>query len=79
VIALDAEGERDGFPLLRAAMIGGRRIDAPLSLNAIRAHAQDQLSTLPDRWRSLAPAHPFPVRPSTALESMVARMNVQQH
>jgi nicotinate phosphoribosyltransferase len=77
LIALESEGEHDGMPLLRAVMTGGRRIDGPLSLAAIRAHGQDQLATLPERWRALSPANPFPVRVSTALQALAHALDAE--
>jgi nicotinate phosphoribosyltransferase len=54
-------------PLLVDAMIDGRRLGAPESLDAIRARCAEQVAMLPSDLRRLAPAKLYPVRPTEAL------------
>lgn len=65
----------DGEPLLRPVVMAGRRLStADLSLATARARAREQLASLPDELRSLAPAKASPVRISEALRGEFARL-----
>jgi nicotinate phosphoribosyltransferase len=61
VIAL-ANDAQPGAPLLRPVMRAGRRVGAPVALDAVRAETLRQLAALPAALRTLAPARPpYPV------------------
>ncbi len=68
VIGLAGE-EIDGVPLLEPVMRGGARVGEPAEgMAAARRRAADQLASLPERIRGLAPADPaYPVEVSDAL------------
>lgn len=61
-----------GRPLLHLVMENGKRLTAGrVSLQAARAHAQEEIARLPDRVRALAPADPpYPVEISHGLASL---------
>lgn len=64
-----ADEDLDGRPLLMPVMRSGKRLAAGVStLDAVRAHAQQEISRLPGRIRSIEPAQPrYPVRVSSLL------------
>jgi nicotinate phosphoribosyltransferase len=64
-LGLEAEPQ-EGEPLLQPVMRGGKALVPPPGLDAIRAHAADQLRRLPPRLRQLESA-PYPVRVSEGL------------
>lgn len=59
-----------GRALLQPMMRQGRRLSVSPSLAQIRAHLQNELSTLPARFRSLDPVPAYPVRVSDAVQRM---------
>lgn len=74
-----------GRPLLRRVMHAGRRLeDASPSLEAIRAHAREELERLPLEVRRLEPVRPpYPVEVSPGLsaakEEVVTRLREEMH
>jgi nicotinate phosphoribosyltransferase len=75
VIARDDE-TLPGRPLLRPVMRRGARLkDAvPDDLDAIRRHAREELARLPEPLKGLAPAGPYPVAISDALNAHAAEI-----
>jgi nicotinate phosphoribosyltransferase len=75
VIARDGE-TLPGRPLLRPVMRGGTRLkDAvPDNLDAIRRHAQEELTRLPEPLKELVPAEPYPVAISDALNAHAGKI-----
>ncbi len=67
-----------GDPLLRPVMRGGRRVDAPSSLTALRARAAAQLARLPEPLRSLDPAPAYPVTVAEPLQALARSVDRQQ-
>jgi nicotinate phosphoribosyltransferase len=64
------EEELPGRPLLQAVMRGGRRLDPPEPLDAIRARARSEISRLPAALRQLSGDGPeYPVEISAALRA----------
>jgi len=59
-----------GRALLQPMMRQGRRLSASPSLAQIRAHLQNELATLPARFRSLEPIPAYPVQVSDAVRRM---------
>ncbi len=73
VMALDGETGIEGEPLLRRVMAGGKFLDEPESLEALRNRCEDTLRRLPDEIRSLkAAAAPYPVSLSSGLKELTA-------
>ena len=73
---LTLEDDRiEGEPLLRPVMQGGRRIDPPEPLEAIRKRVADGLARLPDGLRELRPRGTYPVRISPALEALTREVD----
>jgi nicotinate phosphoribosyltransferase len=75
VIGCDDE-KLPGRPLMRTVMQNGRRLpEAALSLADIRAHAERELTLLPEQVRQIAPARPpYPVEISAKLQDKSARI-----
>lgn len=74
---LALEGEpQSGTPLLQPVMIDGVRTASP-SLAASRAHAAQQLGTLPPELLALEPAGPFPVDISAPLAALVCHVDAK--
>jgi nicotinate phosphoribosyltransferase len=68
VLALRDEAVADGAePLLVTVMAGGRRIEAPPALAAVRARCAAQVAALPEPLQRLATEVAYPVRPSARL------------
>ena len=73
VIAL-ADEKIKGEPLLIKVMENGKvTYDMP-SLSEIRASAQENLSKLPEKYKKLTEAPPYPVELSPALEDMIKKL-----
>jgi nicotinate phosphoribosyltransferase len=73
VIAL-ADEKVKGEPLLVKVMENGKvTYDMP-SLSDIRASAQENLSKLPEKYKKLTEAPPYPVELSPALEDMIKKL-----
>lgn len=73
---LTIEGDAQaGEPLIRPVMAGGRRLAADPSLDAVRAHAADQLARLPPGPRALDPEARYPVEVSPALRDLAAAVD----
>ena len=70
------EGDpQGGEPLLKPAMLRGRRLPQP-KLAEARAHALEQLGRLPERLRGLAAApEPYPVEIAPALHALAAEVD----
>ena len=78
-IAVDGEALA-GEPLLVPVMRGGRRIAAQESLEAMRNRAITQLGLLPERLRSLEPAHEgYPVAISPRLRALAAAVDETEY
>jgi nicotinate phosphoribosyltransferase len=73
VIALADEKEK-GEPLLIKVMENGKvTYDMP-SLSEIRASAHENMSKLPEKYKKLTKAPPYPVELSPALEDMIKKL-----
>jgi nicotinate phosphoribosyltransferase len=59
-----------GEPLLRPVMRGGRLVDGPPSLAALRERAAAQLKCLPEPLRGLDPAPAYPVTVAEPLQAL---------
>ncbi len=57
----------EGRPLIRHIMENGVRLDPPRDLEQIRAHAANELKSLPDALKSFGPVAPYPVRVAESL------------
>ena len=66
------EGEALILPVVRA----GKRVEAPPSLAAIRAHAAENLARLPEPLRRLE-LQPYPVSVSSALKRLAAEVDAR--
>ena len=73
IIAL-ANEEADGEPLLVKVMEKGKIIRTLPSLKEIRAVAEKNLSKLPAKYKKLTNPPAYPVKLSTALESLIAEL-----
>jgi nicotinate phosphoribosyltransferase len=70
VLALREEPPPPGAqPLLETVMRGGEPVGPHPALADLRRHCAEQLAALPEKLRSLAPAPPYPVEPSPALQA----------
>jgi len=68
-----------GTPLLQPVMLGGKRLQAPPSLDALRAHAKRELATLPRDLRALdGDVEPYRVEIAPALRELAARLDKQR-
>ena len=69
VLALYSEcnDEFQGEPLLRPILIQGQRLEAPATVDKMKAHAAKSIAALSDRLRSLDEAEPHPVEISPRL------------
>jgi len=71
---LARSGECDtGEALMHPIVIGGKLIEPLPGLEDARRRAAESVATLPDRWRSLEPAGPWPVDYSNELLALVDR------
>ncbi|MBN2112665.1 MAG: nicotinate phosphoribosyltransferase [Acidimicrobiia bacterium] len=73
-IALADEAGVAGWPLLRQAMAGGRRLDPPEPLTAGRERCRAGLASLPEPLRSLEVKAEAPVRVSDELRALARRL-----
>ena len=67
-----------GEPLLRPVMRGGRRVDAPSSLTALRERAAAQLARLPGALRSLDAAPAYAVTVAEPLQALARSVDRRQ-
>ena len=67
-----------GEPLLRPAMRRGRRLEAPVELRRLRAHALDQYERLPEELRALGTQH-YEVTISEALRRLAGSIDRRPH
>ena len=72
-----SEDRRDGEPLLIPTLRGGKRLDPPKPLSALRERAADQLARLPNKLRSLDRAAPFEVKVADTLRSLAFAVDEQ--
>lgn len=73
---LSLEGDTvDGAPLLRPAMRGGRRVEPPEGLAAMRSRTARNLARLPDPLRSLAPSPPYPLVVGNSLRELAREVD----
>jgi len=81
VIAVDTlalEGDRfPGEPLLKPVMRAGKLLQPLPSLDEIRAHARQQLASLPASLQSLDATQPFQVIVSASLHELASRVDSQ--
>jgi nicotinate phosphoribosyltransferase len=73
VIAL-ADEKMEGAPLLVKVMENGKITHALPSLSDIRAAASESLSKLPEKYKKLTGAPPYPVKLSQALEDLIRKL-----
>lgn len=73
-VALEDE-DQAGEPLLREVMRGGRRLETPPMLAAIRARCREELDALPAPLRALAPDGRYPVRISDGIRRLAAAVD----
>jgi hypothetical protein len=71
LIATAGENYPEATALLQPAMRHGRRVDARPTTSEIRAKALANLERLPNRYKILRGAPPYPVRKSAALERLL--------
>ena len=76
VLALAGESA-PGAALLQPVLRAGRMVGTPPPLAAIRAHAQRQLATLPERLRALEDAAPFAVEVAPSLSRLAAEIDAR--
>ncbi len=75
VVTLEGDPQ-EGTPLIQPVMLGGRRLQPPETLEAIRARVAGELARLPATLRTLEPpAAPYPVRMAPALASLAAEVD----
>ena len=61
----------NGEALLRPVILGGRLIEPLPSLEQARCRATEAVSRLPQAWRELEPAEPWPIVHSPELQSLI--------
>jgi len=77
IVTLEQD-EQPGRPLLQCVMKDGKRVNAPASLDALRACAKEQLAILPSRLRELeSSAEPYRVEIAPVLRELAARLDRQ--
>jgi len=74
VVTLENDSQPGG-PLLIPVMRGGRRLEAPATLQAIRAHAAENLSRLPGPLRRLQEDFSYRVEIAPALHELAAEVD----
>ncbi|MHB1215236.1 MAG: nicotinate phosphoribosyltransferase [Thiobacillus sp.] len=74
VVTLESDGQ-PGEPLLVTVMRGGRRVEAAPTLQAIRAHASDNLSRLPGPLRRLQEDVDYRVEIAPALHELADQVD----
>ncbi len=62
IIAMAAETEQHGEPLLKAVMRAGQLLETPPTLREIQQHAKQQLAALPTQYKTIRDAKSYPVR-----------------
>jgi len=70
IIALSTEKIEAADPLLQTVMQAGRRTANPADLEELRRAFQDNFQHLPDAYKALEQAPPFPVRVSDRLQDL---------
>jgi nicotinate phosphoribosyltransferase len=63
--------KREGEPLLKKVMEGGKRLEAPSDLDTLRERAQENLARLPGPLRSCGESPPYPVLLSPEMDALV--------
>lgn len=76
VLTVEGDGA-GGTPLLEQVVVAGRRALPSPGLEASREHAHRQLAALPEAWRTLEPAPPFPVEVSAALRKLAQAVDAR--
>jgi nicotinate phosphoribosyltransferase len=77
IVTLEQD-EQPGRPLLQCVMKDGKRVNAPASLDALRACAKEQLAILPSRLRELeSSAEPYRVEIAPVLRELAAGLDRQ--
>lgn len=74
VLAVEGDAQ-PGTPLLMPVMEGGRRLNPPSSLEAIRRTAASALGQLPDRFRGLEAGSPYEARIASSLVDLAAEVD----
>ena len=74
ILTLEDDAQ-DGAPLIRPVMRAGRRLEAPATLAAARAHAAQELGRLPEHLRRLEVSPAYPVEVAPALSALAARVD----
>jgi nicotinate phosphoribosyltransferase len=69
VCLLDS-GTQEGEPLMHVVMQAGQRVRAPESLPEIRTRFLEEWTKLPERLRSIHPAHVYPVEVCQSLKDL---------
>jgi nicotinate phosphoribosyltransferase len=70
--------DKDGEPLLQLVMQNGKRVRPPAALDAIKAHARDELARLPEPLRRLEPGATYPVEIAPELVALAAEVDRRQ-
>ncbi len=66
---------QQGKPLLVPFMRGGKRVKPASSLTELRAHAVNEMATLPDSFQKLEPVTPFQVKIAPGLQQLANDMD----
>jgi len=74
IIALDSE-KKDAEPLLVNVMCNGKTTYSLPSLNQIKAYASENLSKLPEKYKSLTKAETYPVKLSQKLQTLTKTLH----
>ena len=67
IIAMAAETDQRGEPLLKQVMLDGKLLESPPALSLVQQHAKGQLAALPPRYKTIRDAENYPVRFSDGL------------
>jgi nicotinate phosphoribosyltransferase len=74
------DDHQEGEPLLRPVLRGGKRVENPVALSALREYTTRQLRCLPQRLRTLdQAAEPLKISISGALQSLALAVDQQRH
>ena len=74
VISVESDVQ-SGEALLRPVMRGGRRIEPPTAMTALREQASEALRRLPEPLRRLEPGAGYPVEIAPALRSLAEEVD----
>jgi nicotinate phosphoribosyltransferase len=73
------DDRQEGEPLLRPVLRGGKRVENPVALSALREYTTRQLRCLPQRLRTLdQAAEPFKISVSGLLQSLALAVDEQR-